>query len=300
MARLFTGDPSQLVPEVVEAVSQLPDDWSVLFEISPRQFNLDVVMMRPRPNGMPGAVVLTEIKRVARSLRGGVDGLWSRCRQDGVWETLTPRNEKQINPYRQSVNGANDLAAWLCQHRHRLCDPDKVWPASACKVWPTLLLLSSETLAHELPPRLSFGAWCSEIEPWLNYVRRWQPEQGPVITQSEIDRMRMVELHNLVPIDGQGRLLLPLAVPVPARTATATPPEAPIGAGTRLTSLTAPAPAARVGWADREVALDVTQLQRRLDQLDAVELRLEQVQRRLAAAELPWWRRLLGREHVTR
>src|SRR4051812_45586903 len=117
MARVFVGDKAKVNPEVLEAVKDLPNDFWVVLEFSVSRRNIDVLIVRPVAEG-PATLIVTEVKRAARPLRGTFNGPWEQI--DDLGTTPFERadyafdsKQRDTNPYWQAVETANTLGEWL-------------------------------------------------------------------------------------------------------------------------------------------------------------------------------------------
>src|SRR5688572_27203032 len=111
MARVLIGDPSRIDAEVLSALRTLSDDFWVLGEFTIRR-NYDWLILRAFDQS-PAAMIVTEVKRRTRSLRGSVNAAWEQSTETGEWEPVRTANESDRNYYWQAVNAANSLSEWL-------------------------------------------------------------------------------------------------------------------------------------------------------------------------------------------
>jgi hypothetical protein len=186
MARIFAGELSMIDQEVFDALKQLPDAFWVFAEFNIGR-NIDWFIVRP---DTPSTLILTELKRSAKPLRGSVNGFWERLSSNGDWDEL-PTNGVDTNPYWQSVNAANALADWLWNNQQLYRETADVRPALEFRVWPDLLLLSPPGTTHRLPlaPPSRYGRWWFNIDDWLRHVRGWTPKTGVTLSTEEVLNM---------------------------------------------------------------------------------------------------------------
>jgi hypothetical protein len=198
MARVFLGDQSRVDPEVLAALETLPDDFWILGEFTLRR-NFDWFILRPFDDS-PAALIVTEVKRRSRPLRGSLNAAWEEPTESGEWETIAPPNGEDRNYYWQAVNAANSLSEWLRNNEPVFNDADDtVWADT--RVWPDLLILSPPGTTHLLPhrPDNGFGAWYFDLERWISHLRTWRPRVGPRLTQTHIQRL--VDYFQLTPTE---------------------------------------------------------------------------------------------------
>jgi hypothetical protein len=195
MARIFAGELSMIDQEVFDALKQLPDAFWVFAEINIGR-NIDWFIIRPDE---PSTLILTELKRINKPLRGAVNGLWEKQSSTGDWEEV-PANGSDTNPYWQAVNSANALADWLWNNQQLYRETAEIRPSADFRVWPDLLLLSPSGTLHRLPlaPPSRYGRWWFNIDEWLRHVRGWTPRTGVKLTHQEvrnlIDALRLTEV----------------------------------------------------------------------------------------------------------
>jgi hypothetical protein len=209
MARIFLGDQSRIDPEVLAALETLPDDFWVLGEFTLRR-NFDWFILRPFDDS-PAALIVTEVKRRTRPLRGSLNAAWEEPTETGEWETIAPPNGEDRNYYWQAVNAANSLSEWLRNNEPVFNDADDtVWADT--RVWPDLLILSPPGTTHLLPhrPDNGFGAWYFDLDRWISHLRTWRPRVGPRLTQTHIQRL--VDYFQLTPTESTP----PYEMPEPA------------------------------------------------------------------------------------
>jgi hypothetical protein len=201
MARVFLGDQSRVDPEVLAALETLPDEFWVLGEFTLRR-NFDWFILRPFDDS-PAALIVTEVKRRTRPLRGSLNAAWEEPTEAGEWESIAPPNGEDRNYYWQAVNAANSLSEWLRNNEPVFNDADDaVWADT--RVWPDLLILSPPGTSHLLPhrPDNGFGAWYFDLERWIAHLRTWRPRVGPRLTQTHVQRL--VNYFQLTPTDSTG------------------------------------------------------------------------------------------------
>jgi hypothetical protein len=186
MARIFAGELSLIDQEVFDALKQLPDSFWVFAEFNIGR-NIDWFIIR---HDEPSTLILTELKRSAKPLRGSVNGFWERLSSNGDWDEL-PTNGVDTNPYWQSVNAANALADWLWNNQQLYRETADVRPAFEFRVWPDLLLLSPPGTTHRLPlaPPSRYGRWWFNVDDWMRHVRGWTPKTGVTLSPQEIINM---------------------------------------------------------------------------------------------------------------
>lgn len=185
MAHIFAGELARIDPEVLEAVKELPDDFWIFAEFNVGR-NVDWFIIRPKSDE-PSTLILTELKRSTRPIRGSGDGYWERMAENGEWEEL-PSNGKDMNYYWQTVNSANALADWLWNYQRLYLERPDVRPADQFRVWPNLLLLSPAGVQHRLPlgPTNKYGRWFYDIPSWLQHVTGWNSRMGIELTEREV------------------------------------------------------------------------------------------------------------------
>jgi len=180
-------------PDVLEAVKDLPDDFWVFAEFRIEHAgrnvsrNVDWFIVRQVPEGSErrSTLILTELKHVAKPLRGDINGTWEQLTDPGEWREIEPSNEHDINHYWQAVNTANTLADWLWNNQRRYREgPDR--PSRDFKLWADLLLLSPPTTRHQLPLKPRYGSFWYRIEDWLYHIMSWDPERGLPLTEREL------------------------------------------------------------------------------------------------------------------
>jgi hypothetical protein len=195
MARIYAGELSMIDPEVLDALKQLPDTFWVFAEFNIGR-NIDWFVVRP---DNPSTLILTELKRVNKPLRGSVNGLWEKMNGEGEWEEV-PANGSDTNPYWQAVNSANALADWLWNNQQLYRETADIRPSADFRVWPDLLLLSPPGTLHRLPlaPPSRYGRWWYNLDEWLRHVRGWTPRTGIHLIDQEIvnliDALRLTEI----------------------------------------------------------------------------------------------------------
>jgi hypothetical protein len=195
MARIFAGELSMIDQEVFDTLKQLPDTFWVFAEINIGR-NIDWFIIRP---DNPSTLILTELKRINKPLRGAVNGLWEKQTSMGDWEEV-PANGTDTNPYWQAVNSANALADWLWNNQQLYRETADIRPSADFRVWPDLLLLSPPGTLHRLPlaPPSRYGRWWFNVDEWLRHVRGWTPRTGVSLSHQEIrnliDALRLTEV----------------------------------------------------------------------------------------------------------
>lgn len=203
MARIFAGELSMIDQEVFDALKQLPDDFWVFAEFNIGR-NIDWFIVRPEN---PSTLILTELKRVSRPLRGAVNGLWEKQDASGEWEEM-PANASDANPYWQAVNSANALADWLWNNQQLYRETADIRPSAEFRVWPDLLLLSPQGVIHRLPlaPPSRYGRWWFSMDEWIRHVRGWTPRSGVSLHPREV--VNLVEALRLTEIwSGSGETI---------------------------------------------------------------------------------------------
>jgi hypothetical protein len=195
MARIFAGELSMIDQEVFDVLKRLPDAFWVFAEFNIGR-NIDWFIIRP---DSPSTLILTELKRINKPVRGAVNGLWEKQGHDGEWIEI-PANASDTNPYWQAVNSANALADWLWNNQQLYRETADIRPSSDFRVWPDLLLLSPQGTIHRLPlaPPSRYGRWWFNIDEWLRHVRGWTPRTGVTLTHPEVanlvDALRLTEI----------------------------------------------------------------------------------------------------------
>ncbi|HUG14360.1 MAG TPA: hypothetical protein VMM78_05005 [Thermomicrobiales bacterium] len=181
--------------EVFDTLKQLPDSFWVFAEFNIGR-NVDWFIIRPEN---PSTLILTELKRISRPLRGAVNGLWEKQDQNGDWEEL-PANASDANPYWQAVNSANALADWLWNNQQLYRETADIRPSAEFRVWPDLLLLSPAGIIHRLPlaPPSRYGRWWFSMDDWVRHVHGWTPRSGVAMTPREVanlvEALRLTEI----------------------------------------------------------------------------------------------------------
>lgn len=183
MAKIFAGELSMIDQEVFDALKRLPDSFWVFVEFNIGR-NIDFFIIRP---DTPSTLILTELKRVNKPLRGSVNGLWEKLAANGEWEEI-PASSSDTNAYWQAVNAANALADWLWNNQQLYRETSDIRPSAEFRVWPDLLLLSPPGTIHRLPlaPPSRYGRWWFNMDDWLRHVRGWTPRTGVSLTHPEI------------------------------------------------------------------------------------------------------------------
>jgi hypothetical protein len=194
VARIFVGNASMVDEDVLEAVKTLHDEFWVFAEFDVHRRNIDWLIIRQvpdnRPEGRFSTVILTELKRTRAILDGDDNGRW-RENREGIWQELEPSNMRDANPWRQLINTVNVFRDWLYNNQRRfLTEGDgQLYPESAVKVWPNLLILSDPPdLVHRLPlkPQNGYGAYHFELDEWLRRTYGWTPRDGLRLTAGEL------------------------------------------------------------------------------------------------------------------
>lgn len=198
MAHIYVGNPEKVDAEILAAVKQLPDDFVAFAEFDIER-NIDWLLIRLRPND-PASLILTELKRTTKRIRGDVNGPWEESADDVQW-TPMPSSGREINPYQQVTAAANAVKEWLWVHQRFFLDEPEERPEEAFKVWPDLLLLGPEGVLPILPlrPPSRFGYWFHSIDRWLAHVRTWRSlPNGVVLSPGNVrriaDQLRLVQI----------------------------------------------------------------------------------------------------------
>lgn len=186
MAHVYAGELSMIDQEVFDAIKRLPDSFWAFAEFNIGR-NVDWFIVRPDE---PSTLILTELKRASKPLRGAVNGLWEKQSPTGEWEEL-PANGTDTNPYWQAVNSANALADWLWNNQQLYRETNDIRPSGDFRVWPDLLLLSPPGTQHRLPlaPPSRYGRWWFNVEEWLRHVDGWTPRTGVRLTPREVENL---------------------------------------------------------------------------------------------------------------
>ncbi len=187
MAHVFAGELTRIDQEALGAMKTLPDDFWVYGEFNGISRNVDWFVTRAATH-QPSVLMLMELKRVSRPLRGSIDSAWEITTESGGWQEIAPSNNRDINYYWQSVNTANVLAEWLWNHQQRYRESAEVRPQDEFKVWPDLVLLSPSDVGHRLPlgPPSRYGRWWYNLDDWLRHVLTWKPRSGISLTPREL------------------------------------------------------------------------------------------------------------------
>jgi len=190
VAHIFAGEVTRIDDEALGAMKTLPDDFWVYAEFNGISRNVDWFVTRAASH-QPSVLMLMELKRVARPLRGSIDSAWEITAESGGWQEIAPSNSRDINYYWQSVNTANVLAEWLWNHQQRYRETPEVRPQEEFKVWPDLVLLSPADVGHRLPlgPPSRYGRWWYTLEDWLRHVLTWKPRSGISLTPRELTNL---------------------------------------------------------------------------------------------------------------
>lgn len=226
MARIYAGELSMIDQEVFEALKRLPDEFWVFTEFTIGR-NIDIFIIRP---ANPSTLILTELKRVNRPLRGSVNGLWEKQLATGEWEEV-PASGSDTNPYWQAVNSANALADWLWNNQQLYRETADIRVSTEFRVWPDLLLLSPEGTQHRLPlaPPSRYGRWWFTIDEWLRHVLGWMPRSGLPLTHQEVATLAEVLRLTEIWSGGGETLTFTPAPPSYGATSVDTPPSAGLG-----------------------------------------------------------------------
>jgi hypothetical protein len=197
MAHIFAGELAKIDEEVLEAIKLLPDDFWVFAEFNVGR-NIDWFFVRPKVNE-PSTLIMTELKRSTRPIRGTTDGYWERLAENGEWEEV-PASGKDMNYYWQTVNGANTLADWLWNFQKLYLDSTEVRPPDQFRVWPNLLLLSPAGVQHRLPlgPTNKYGRWFYDIPSWLQHVSGWNSRMGISLTPHDVVPSATLESYQTI------------------------------------------------------------------------------------------------------
>ncbi len=212
MARIFAGELGMIDQEVLDTLKRLPDSFWVFAEFNIGR-NIDWFIIRPEA---PSTLILTELKRISRPIRGAVNGLWEALSGTGEWGDL-PTNGTDTNPYWQAVNAANALADWLWNNQQLYRETADIRPAAEFRVWPDLLLLSPPGTVHRLPlaPPSRYGRWWFNTDDWMRHIRAWTPKTGVTLSSQEV--VNLIESLRLTEIWSGGEVALP---PLPSIGAT--------------------------------------------------------------------------------
>jgi hypothetical protein len=209
MARIFAGELSMIDQEVLDTLKRLPDSFWVFAEFNIGR-NIDWFIIRP---DAPSTLILTELKRSSKPIRGAVNGLWEKLSITGEWGEL-PTSGTDTNPYWQAVNSANALADWLWNNQQLYRETADIRPAADFRVWPDLLLLSPPGTIHRLPlaPPSRYGRWWFNTDDWMRHVRGWSPKSGITLTTDEVSNL--VAALRLTEIWSGGEVELPPLPPI--------------------------------------------------------------------------------------
>lgn len=203
MAHIFAGELTRIDAAVLGVMKTLPDEFWVYAEFNGIGRNVDWFVTRAATT-QPSVLMLMELKRVSRPLRGSIDSTWELMTEAGGWQEIAPSNNRDINYYWQSVNTANALAEWLWNHQHRYREPADIRPQEDFKVWPDLVLLSPADVGHRLPlgPPSRYGRWWYSLNDWLRHVLTWKPRNGIALTPPELTNL--AETLGLEPVPSTG------------------------------------------------------------------------------------------------
>lgn len=220
MANIYIGDKSKIDQEVLAAVATLEDDFWVFAEFNSAGRNVDWFIARASTNDNPSVLIVTELKRVNRPLKGSIDGVWEKQTEEGTWEEITTTNTRDRNYYWQAVNTANTLAEWLWNNQPLFREErPPVGSPNEFKIWPDLLLLSPPGIVHKLPlkPQSGYGMWLFSIPKWIEQIRSWRPRHGVVLTSQD--------LHNLAHALDLQCLDIDVSAPLPSPPPLSSPAE---------------------------------------------------------------------------
>lgn len=211
MARIFAGELGMIDQEVLDTLKRLPDCYWIFAEFNIGR-NIDWFIIRP---DAPSTLILTELKRISKPIRGAVNGLWEKLSSTGEWIDL-PTNGTDTNPYWQAVNSANALADWLWNNQQLYRETADIRPAAEFRVWPDLLLLSPPGTIHRLPlaPPSRYGRWWFNTDDWMRHVRGWTPKTGVTLSSQEV--INLLETLRLTEIWSGGEVALPPLPPIDA------------------------------------------------------------------------------------
>lgn len=225
MAHVYIGDKSKVDSEVLEAVKLLPDDFHVFAEFVVGQRNIDWFICRVASAEAHSTVVVTELKRVSRPLRGQMNSIWQSQDSQGFWQNIVPSNNSDTNYYYQAVNSANAVKTWMYNNQRLFLETPEPRLEHVFKAWPDLLLLSENNITHQLPyaPDNRYGAWFMSLPPWITHLENWRPNMGLPLSATE--------LQNLGQALGLTHMW-PIAQP-------AIPPEDPVSAAPEIAPLVA-------------------------------------------------------------
>ncbi|MCL4508287.1 MAG: hypothetical protein M1296_02040 [Chloroflexi bacterium] len=190
MAHIYIGNKSQVDPEVLGVVSTLNDEYWAFAEFNAAGRNVDWFIAKASTDE-PSVLIMTELKRMSRPLRGAFDGVWERQDDDGKWEEIIPANSSDRNYYWQAVNATNALAQWLWNNQARFLHDHSIDKPLDFRIWPDLLLLGPESVQHRLPyrPDSGFGMWFQSLEKWIQHVRAWRPRHGVTLSFGELESL---------------------------------------------------------------------------------------------------------------
>lgn len=278
VAHIFAGELSMIDQEVFDVLKHLPDSFWVFAEFNIGR-NIDWFIIRPDE---PSTLILTELKRINKPLRGAVNGLWEKQTASGDWEEL-PASGTDTNPYWQAVNSANALADWLWNNQQLYRETGDIRPSGDFRVWPDLLLLSPPGTTHRLPlaPPSRYGRWWFNVDDWLRHVRGWTPRTGVSLIPQEV--ANLVEALRLTEIWGGGDVPDALSTPEPAlfgsaQPAGSTPNPAPPIASPVPTAGSASAALGFANWAlglEQRIARLEQEMAQYRDRVQELELELE-------------------------
>jgi hypothetical protein len=198
VARIYAGNPEKVDAEILAAIKELPDDFVAFAEFDIER-NVDWFIIHLRPDD-PASLIVTELKRTTKRLRGDVNGPWEESPDDQQWTPMLSSG-REINPYQQVTAAANAMKEWLWVHQRFFLDGVEERPEEAFKVWPDLLILGPTGLSPILPlrPPSRFGYWFHDIDRWLAHLRTWRSLPGGVVL-GQTGIRRLVDQLRLVPI----------------------------------------------------------------------------------------------------
>jgi hypothetical protein len=189
VAQIYAGNPEKVDPEILATAKQLPDDFVAFAEFDIER-NIDWFIIHLRPND-PASLILTELKRTTKRLRGDVNGPWEESADDLLWSPMLSSG-REINPYQQATAAANAMKEWLWVHQRFFLDTPDERPEESFKVWPDLLILGPGGVSPILPlrPPSRFGYWFHSIDRWLNHLRTWRSlPSGVVLDEGNVRRL---------------------------------------------------------------------------------------------------------------
>ena len=195
MAYVYIGDKSKVDAEVLEAVKSLPDEFYVFAEFAVGQRNIDWLVCRAAQAGSfanaRSTVIVGELKRLSRPLRGQTNGIWQIQDGQGAWQDIITSNDSDTNYYYQAVNAANAVKSWLYNNQRLFLSAAEPRDENVFRVWPDLILLSGNALAHQLPiaPDNRFGAWFTSLPKWIDHIQSWNPTVGLAYSAADLQAL---------------------------------------------------------------------------------------------------------------